>query len=137
MLIHIVTCSKHFDLNKTVTLRTGGQQKRLIFLQIFTQIFLSDLSIPLLQNISVLNKSRKLVFCDRVDCENKTQNAFKPINSTLYRCKGVIIDRDERYSLHSAEVYMCLKDVRDRSAIMVCDVKFGAKILPHSSWHKS
>ena len=24
----------------------------------------------------------------------------------------------------------CLKDVRDRSAIMVCEVKFGAKILP-------
>ena len=25
---------------------------------------------------------------------------------------------------------LTLKDVRDRSAIMVCEVKFGAKILP-------
>ena len=32
---------------------------------------------------------------------------------------------------HPFLLYLCLfKDVRDRSAIMVCEIKFGAKILP-------
>ena len=56
--MHIVTCSICFDLNKTVALRTVGQQKRL-FLANSSQIF-EYLSISLLQNISVLDKSRKL-----------------------------------------------------------------------------
>ena len=29
--MHIVTCSNYFDLNKTVALRTGGQQKKIDF----------------------------------------------------------------------------------------------------------
>ena len=35
------------------------------------------------------------------------RNAFKPINSILYRCTEV--DREERYALRSVEVYMCLE----------------------------
>ena len=57
--MHIVTCSNYFDLNKTVALRTVGQQKKIVFSQ-FSHKFSSNLSISLVQNISVLNKSRKL-----------------------------------------------------------------------------
>ena len=35
---------------------------------------------------------------------------LKPINSILYRCTGVIIDREETYALRSVEVYMCLTE---------------------------
>ena len=55
--MHIVTGSNYFDLNKTVALRTVAQQKR--FSQ-FSHKFSSNLSISLVQNISVLDKSRKL-----------------------------------------------------------------------------
>ena len=37
------------------------------------------------------------------------QKCFEPINSIRYRFTGVIIGRDERYSLRSAEVYRCLE----------------------------
>ena len=39
MLMHKVTSTNYFDLNKTVALRTGGQQKKIDILQIFTQVF--------------------------------------------------------------------------------------------------
>ena len=33
-------------------------------------------------------------------------------------------------TLLSMELCLLFKDVRDRSAIMVCDVKFGAEMFP-------
>ena len=76
MLMHIVTCSNYFDLNKTVALRTKKD---------FSNKFSSNLSILLAENISVPDKSRKFAPCVRVDYENKT----KPFSSILYRCTGV------------------------------------------------
>ena len=37
--MHNGTCSNYFDLNKAIALRTGVQRKKMIFLQIFAQIF--------------------------------------------------------------------------------------------------
>ena len=61
MLLHIVTCSNYFDLNKTVALRNGGQQKTLIFWVKFSHKFSSNLSISLVQNIlSLLDNQENL-----------------------------------------------------------------------------
>ena len=57
----MVLCSNYFDLNKTVALRIGGQRKKIDFFGKFSHKFSSNLSISLVQNISVLDKSRKLV----------------------------------------------------------------------------
>ena len=47
-----------------------------------------------------------------LDYENKKINAFKPINSILYRYMGVIIDIEERYalqwSLHVSWIALCV-----------------------------
>ena len=48
-----------------------------------------------------------LFSCVEVNYENT--NAFKPMKSILYRCPGIITDREEKYALHSAEVYKCLE----------------------------
>ena len=77
MLMHIVTCSNYFDLNKTVALRTGVNKKD--FFCKVSHKFSSNLSVSLVQNISVLEKSRKLVSCVRVDYENKTQMLLNPL----------------------------------------------------------
>ena len=84
MLMHIATCLNYFDLNKTVA------SKRLISYK-FSHKFSSDLSIALVQNISVLDKSRKPVSSIRVDYENKTQMLLNPqlkftcvLNRTLF-----------------------------------------------------
>ena len=45
-------------------------------------------------------------------------NVFKPINSILYGCTGVIIDRKERYVLRSAEVCMCL----EQNVVFICQL---------------
>ena len=105
MLMHVVTCFNYIDLNKTIALRTGegGSAKKDWFFCKFSQKFSSNLSISLVQNISVLYESRELVSCVRVDYENKTQILLNPL--ILYRCTGVSIEMEERY----AEVYMCLE----------------------------
>ena len=80
--MHIVTGSNYFHLNKTVALRTGGggkTAKKDWFFCKFSDKFSSSLSISLVQSISVLDKSRKLVSCVRVDYENKTQMLFNPL----------------------------------------------------------
>ena len=64
------------------------------------------MSISLVHNISVQDKSRKLASCVRVDSEN---NAFKTMNSIFLQMHRVIIDREGRYALCSAEVYMYLE----------------------------
>ena len=76
MLIHVVICSNYFDFNKTAALKTVGQQKIMIFTNFHTDF--SNLSISLVQNILVLDKSQKLVSCVRVDYENKTQMLLNP-----------------------------------------------------------
>ena len=77
MLVQIVTCSNYFDLNKAVALRTGGQRKKIDVCK-FSHKFSSNLSITLVQNISLLVKSRKLVSCVRADYENKAQMLLNP-----------------------------------------------------------
>ena len=108
--MHIVTCSNYFDLNKTVALRTGGgsTKKILIFCK-FSNKFFNNFSISLVQSISVLDKSRKFVFCVRIDYENKTQMLSNPSIQFFIDPRGVTISREERYPLRSAEVYMWLE----------------------------
>ena len=61
--MHMVTCSNYFDLNETVALRTGPSEKKIDFFGKFSQKFWSNFPSSLVQNISVLDKSRKLVSC--------------------------------------------------------------------------
>ena len=61
--------------------------------------YLSQMSISLVQNIWVLDKSGKRVFCVKVDHKNKNRNISEPINLILKRCIGLIIDKEERYTL--------------------------------------
>ena len=73
--MHIVTSSNSFDL--TVALRTEVSEKRLIFCKI-SHKFWSNFPISLVQNISELDKSRKLESCLTVDYENKIQMLLNP-----------------------------------------------------------
>ena len=57
----------------TVALITGGRQEKDRFLHKFWGTFLYDLSISLVQNISVLNKSRQVASGTKVDDENKNK----------------------------------------------------------------
>ena len=74
-------------------MNVGLMKKRFIFCE-FSNKFSSNLLISLIQNISVLDKSRKFVSCVRENYENQNTNAFQPINSILYKCKRFIIDRE-------------------------------------------
>ena len=58
--MHIVNCSNYVDSNRTVALRTGVCKQILIFCQ-FAHKFWYNLSISLVQNISVLDKSINLL----------------------------------------------------------------------------
>ena len=90
MLIHIITCSNCFDLNKTVALRMEGQRKKIDFCK-FSHKFSRNLSISLAQNISVLDKSRKLVSFVRVDYENKTQILLNPSIQFFIDARGSLL----------------------------------------------
>ena len=58
--------------------KNRGSAKKILILCKFSNKFSSNLSISLVQYILVLDKSRKLVSCVRVDYENKTQMLFIP-----------------------------------------------------------
>ena len=93
MLMHIVACSNYFDLNKTVALRAGGggsAKRRLIFGK-FSHKFSNNLSISFVQNISVLDKSGKLVSFARVDYENKTQMLLNPSIQFFIDARGLLL----------------------------------------------
>ena len=103
MLMHIVTCSNCLDSNRTVALRTGVDQKKIFFVNFQTN---SRVICPL-----CLYK----IFHCWINPENfshvfelimKTKHKwFLTHRFNLYRSMGVIIDREERYALNSAEVY--------------------------------
>ena len=54
----------------------------------------------------MLDKPRKLVSCVRVHDENKTLMLLNPSIQFFIDAQGFIVDRDERYALRSAEVYV-------------------------------
>ena len=54
----------------------------------------------------MLDKSRKLISCVRVDYENKTGMLLNPSIQFFIDAQG---NREDRYALHSVEVYMCLE----------------------------
>ena len=61
----------------------------------------------------------------------KHTDAFKPINPILYRCVVVIIDKEERYALYLAEVFMCL----EQNNIVMCQLppktcRYNQNLLP-------
>ena len=89
--MYIVACSDYFDLNKTVTLRTGDQREKIDFFCKFSHKFSSNLPISLVQNISVLDKSRKLVSCVRVDYENKTRMLSTPSIQFFIDARGLLL----------------------------------------------
>ena len=63
----------------------------------FSPKFSCNLSVSIVQNISVLDKSGNLSPVLKLIMKTK-KNAFQPINSILYRPTGVIVDREERYA---------------------------------------
>ena len=69
---------KRTSLNKTDAFRTGVSGKRTGFFCKYSHKFSSNLSISFVQIISVLDKSRALVSCVRVDYVNKTQMLLNP-----------------------------------------------------------
>ena len=118
MMMHIVTCSNYFDLNKMIALRMGVSKKNIDFVTNFHKNF-QVICPSCLHKIFQcwINQENLFHVVDGVDHENK-KNAFKPINSILYGCMRVIIDREERYALHSAEVYMCL----EQNIVFICQL---------------
>ena len=101
--MHIVTCSNCLDSKRIVALITGVNKNKIFFCK-FSHKFSCKLSILLVQNISLLDKPRKLVSCVRADHENETQMLLNPSIQIFIDAQGVIVYRDERYALRSAEV---------------------------------
>ena len=97
--MHIVTFSIYFDSNRTAALKRGLCEKRLIF-----KNFSCNLSISLTQNISVLDKSRKLGSCVRVDIQS------------FIDARGLLLIG--RKGMHCAEVYMCL----EQNVVFMCQL---------------
>ena len=89
-------------IQHTVTLRNGGSANKGLILCNFSHKLSSNLSISLVQNISVLDKSRRLFSCVRVDYENKAQMFFNPSIQFFIDARGVIIDREE--GMHYAKL---------------------------------
>ena len=88
----MVTCSNYFDSSKTVALRTGSQRRKIDFC----------ISISVIQNISVPDKSRKLVSCVRVDYENRTQMLLNPSIQFFIDARGLSFIG--RKAMHYAEL---------------------------------
>ena len=98
-----VHCINYFDSNKRVVLRTGGLQRKIDYLQIYTQ-FSCNLSILLVENILVLDKSRKLVSCVKVYFENKKQMFLRTSIQFFIDAWELLLI--ERRGMHYDEVYM-------------------------------
>ena len=75
-------------------MNVGLMKKRFIFCE-FSNKFSSNLLISLIQNISVLDKSRKFVSCVRENYENKTQMLFNPSIQFFTNAKGLLLIEKE------------------------------------------
>ena len=89
-LMHMVNCSNYFDANRTFSSRSWGLRKKIDIFCKFANEFKHNLSITLVQNISVLGKLRKLVSCVKVDHENKKQILFNPSISFFIDTRGFL-----------------------------------------------
>ena len=96
--MHIVTCSNYFDSNRTAALRTGVCEKKIDFLVNFHTDFRVICPFRLYKIFQCWIIQEKLFLALDLDHENNKINACKSINLLLYRCMGVIIDREERYA---------------------------------------
>ena len=80
----------------------GRSAKKIDFFGKSSSKFSNNLSISLVQNISVLDKSRKFASCIRVDYEDKAKMRLNPSIQFFIDARGLLLI--ERKGLHYAQL---------------------------------